>query len=187
MKAAAFIVFALFIDGVQAALSASLAVVAAFPGTIAGGAAGCLAGNYLLGDWGCTILGIAGSLFGTLLDGAAIVTEPVGIMIGFAISFCISATFGAALVALLIFNGFYYPKWMLPTGIAELIPGFDLIPTWTAMVILCIWQKKREESAAAGSAVTTTAAIASPSAVSVVQATRSLDGIKAPGVQTNAA
>jgi hypothetical protein len=147
MKGAALIVFALFIDGVQAAISASLVVVAAFPGTIAGSAAGCWAGSKILGDVGCAVGGFVLGLLGSIpvINGAlAVVSEPIGLMLGFAIGVCISCTFGAALVLLLLFNGTFYPKYLAPGGIVELIPGFEVLPSWTAMTVACVLQKNKD-------------------------------------------
>lgn len=187
MKAAAFIVLALLVDGIPAALSAAFAVIAAFPGTVAGGVAGCLAGNFIGGEIGCAILGFVGGLFGTALDGLAVVTEPVGIILGFVVTFCFSATLGVGLFTLLVLNGLYYPKFMLPSAIAELIPGFNLLPGWTAMVILCLIQKSKEEGGLVGSVASVAGAVTNPSVNSVASAARTVDGIRAPEPQTNAA
>jgi hypothetical protein len=187
MKAAAFIMLALFIDGIQAAVSASLALIAAFPGTVGGAAAGCAVGNGFFGSWGCTIGGFIFGLLGTSLDVLAPVTEPIGLAIGFAVSICLSMTFGAGLIMLLLLNGMYYPKFLLPGGIAELIPGFDLIPSWTAMTILCVLQKSKEESGLLGGVASVAAAAASPTPASISNAVRTVDGIRGPEAQTHAA
>lgn len=187
MKAAALIMLALFIDGVQGAVSASLAIIAAFPGTVGGAAAGCAAGSAFLGSWACGVGGLVFGLLGSVLDVAAPITEPIGLVIGFAVSICLSMTLGAGLIMLLILSGMYYPKFMLPGGVAELIPGFDLIPSWTAMTILCVLQKNKEEGGLLGTAAGVATAVASPTPVSVTQAARRVDGIRASGAQTNAA
>ncbi len=187
MKSAALIMLALFIDGIQAAVSASLALIAAFPGTVGGAAAGCAAASATLGSWACGIGGLIFGLLGTTLDAAAVVTEPVGLMLGFAISICLSVTLGAGLIMLLILCNMFYPKYLLPGGVAELMPGFDLIPGWTAMTIMCVLQKVKDEkrggTVGAVAAVVTT----SPSPASLVQAARAVDGIRGPAPQTNAA
>ncbi len=187
MKAAALIMLALFVDGIQAAVSASLALVAAFPGTVGGAAAGCAAASATLGSWACGVGGVIFGLLGTTLDAAAVVTEPIGLMMGFAISICLSMTLGAGLIMFLILNGMYYPKIMLPGGVAELIPGFDLIPSWTAMTILCVLQKVKEEKAGSVVGAVASIATASPSPSSLIQTARAVDGIRGPAPQTNAA
>ncbi len=148
MKGIGFIVIALFIDGVQAAVSATLILIAAFPGTIGGAAAGCAAGNAVAGGVGCEIGGFLLGLLGSIPiinGGLALIAEPIGLVLGFAISICLSATLGFGLIMLLVFNGMFYPKYVYSGGIAELIPGFDLIPGWTAMTILSVIKKNKEE------------------------------------------
>lgn len=180
MKGAALIMFALFIDGIQAALSASLAVIAAFPGTLGGGTLGCLAGNYIAGNIGCFVLGLAGGLFGTALDAAAILTEPVGIALGFVLSICISCTFGFALVLLLGLNGMFYPKYLLPGAITEIIPGFSVLPTWFALTLACLAEKKKQEAKIllSRTASTTVTQASNPPQGSV--ANQPVDGIRSP-------
>lgn len=201
MKAAAFIVLALFTDGLQAALSASLAMVfdtaaitAPAVGTGLGAVAGCVLGGIggaIVGALGfgvgalpgaaagCALVGGAGAFGGSVTGAAAapiILTS--GIILGFVISICLSTTLGAALVTMLVLNGMYYPKFMLPSGIAELIPGFDLIPTWTAMVILCLVQKSKEEAKASGSMLAPVAALASASPSFVQSSVQTLNSVE---------
>ena len=152
MKGTAFIVLALFIDGVQAALSAAVLVMSAFPGTILGAAAGCLAGQSVAGGVGCQfgrfIFGLLGSspfVIG-LLD---VATVPIGAILGFVVSICISATLGLFLIALLGFNAMFYPKYILTGGIVELLPGFSILPSWTAMTVACVLQKNKDDQLAA--------------------------------------
>ena len=199
MKSASLIVFALFIDGVQAAVSASLAVIAAFPGTIGGGIAGCFIGNSIAGDWGCTILGVVGGFFGTFLDISAVVTEPIGIGLGFVVSICLSVTFGAGLIALLMFNGMAYWKIIFSGGMVELLPGFDILPSWTAMTVACVLQKNKEDKLAAQKIAAGLREVmqADLGANSTIQrggrevltpyGATQVDGIRAPSPQTNAA
>jgi hypothetical protein len=49
---------------------------------------------------------------------------------------------GAVISALL---GFHWA--LVPTFFAELIPGLDLAPTWTACVAYVVWQRRLEEKA----------------------------------------
>jgi hypothetical protein len=182
MKAAALIMLALLIDGIQAGMSAAIFILSAFPGTFGGAAAGCAAGNAVAGQVGCSIggflLGLVGSI--PLINGVlATVTMPVGVILGFAISVCLSLTLGAGLIMLLIIYGMFYPKYLMPGGISELIPGFDLIPGWTALTILCVLRKIRDEKTAqlktAASVV-----LVEPASENLEQAARAVDGIRAP-------
>jgi hypothetical protein len=147
MKGAALITLALLIDGMQAAFSAGVLILSAFPGTFGGAAAGCVAGNAVAGSIGCDIggflLGLVGSI--PLINGLlSTVTMPVGAILGFAISACLSLTFGAGLITLLIFTGMFYPKY-LSGGIAELIPGINCIPFWTALTISSVMRKSADD------------------------------------------
>ncbi len=140
MKGFLFIIFALFIDGLQAAVAWGLATIAAFPGT----ATGCAVGAAAAGKVGCLVLGLLGSL--PIINGTlATVTIPIGIMLGLAISFCISATFGVALITLLAMDGMFYPKYILGGSVTELVPGINSIPAWSAMTVLCLLKKKKAE------------------------------------------
>ena len=38
----------------------------------------------------------------------------------------------------------------LPTIFAEIIPGFDLFPTWTAAVLYVAWQRRQDSSPGTG-------------------------------------
>ncbi len=147
MKSVALIILALFIDGIQAGLSAAVFILTAFPGTIGGAAAGCAAGAAVAGDIGCSfggfLLGLLGSI--PLINGAlAVATMPVGVILGFAISICVSMTFGAGLVMLLILTGMFYPKY-LSGGITELIPGVNCMPFWTALTLASVIRKYGDE------------------------------------------
>lgn len=198
------VMVALFVDGVQAAMSAGVFVLSAFPGTFAGAAAGCAMGSAVGGSLGCDIggflLGIVGSI--PLINGVlATVTLPVGVILGFVISACLSMTIGAGLITLLMFSGMFYPKFLLPGGVAELIPGFNLIPTWTAITILSVLQKNKEK----GGVVGTVASVATGNKVTAVASVagarprtpppgRAMDGIQPaandnnlPGAQRYAA
>lgn len=188
MKSAALILLALFIDGIQAAITASLTLITAFPGTVGGATVGCLLGNNFFGGLGCSIGGFVLGLLGSVGDVLAPLTEPVGLMLAFAINFCLSATLGAGLVMFLIICGMYYPKYLLPGGISEIIPGLDIFPGWTALTILCVLRKiKDEKGGIAGAAAAIVTAAAAPSAESITQTARAVDGIRSPEAQINAA
>lgn len=148
MKGFFLIIFALFIDGITAAISLGIFVIAAFPGTVGGAAAGCVAGQQVAGSLGCqigaVILGFLGSL--PFINGAlAAMTVPVGVIFSFVISVALNATLGGGLIALLIFSGMFYPKYLLFGGV-EIIPGLNIFPWWTTVAILSVVRKnKREE------------------------------------------
>ena len=146
-KGLIFIPLGLFIDGLKAGLTVSLAAIAAFPGTIGGAAGGCAIGSYFLGKIGCWAGGILLGTLGSIpfVNGAiATVTEPIGIALSIAISFCLSATLGIFLVSLLAFNDMLYPKYLIFGG-GGFIPGLNLLPFWTTLAILCVLKKKSEE------------------------------------------
>jgi len=188
MKFAALILPALFIDGIQAAITASLTLITAFPGTVGGAAVGCLLGNNFFGSLGCSIGGFVLGLLGSVGDVLAPLTEPVGLMLAFAINLCLSATLGSGLIMLLIICGMYYPRYLLPGGISEIIPGLDIFPGWTALTILCVLRKiKDEKGGIAGAAAAMVTAAAAPSAESITQTARAVDGIRSPEAQINAA
>lgn len=137
--------FGLFIDGIQAALSAGILAISMFPGTFAGGALGCIAGQQIAGDVGCGIGGFILGIAGSAANVIGPVTAPIGVMIGFALSICVALTLGSGFITLLIFSGMFYPKYVLPGGIGELIPGVSLIPAWTAIAIFSAVQKNKDE------------------------------------------
>lgn len=146
MRGMAFILIALFIDGLQACVSLGLFFIAANAGTVAGGTGGCIAGHLAFGEIGCWVGGIALGAFGTFGNAAAApFLIPVGIALGFAVNFCLSATLGAGLVFLLWLNGMFYPQYVFGGGLAELLPGLDNLPAWTLMVALSLMRKNAEE------------------------------------------
>ncbi len=116
--------------------------------------------------------GIFGALSLVPFIGTAI--EPVGIMVGFVIGTCLSATVGAGVIALLIFNGMFYPKYLLPGGINELIPGLNILPTWTAITVASVLRKNKEERE---KQELSTAEVQPPP---VLEQPRSMDGIQPP-------
>lgn len=139
------ILVALFIDGTQAMLQAALFVVfTAIPATTVGAAGGAAACG--------TACAAVGGGVGAVLDlipfthaAATATLEPLGIAAGFALDICLSATLGAGLILLLAYNEMLYLKPVAFGGIAELLPGFSLLPGWTALTISCIIMKAREE------------------------------------------
>lgn len=120
----------------------------------------------------------------TLIPFAGAAGVPVGVGLGMAINLCLSATLGAGLIMLLMFNRMFYPKYILPGGISEIFPGFSILPTWTAITVLSILQKKKDEIAHAAMQ-----SVAQPTQQSKMNAQvaatpevpqRPVDGIQAP-------
>lgn len=147
----ALLLVALFIDGLQATISWSIAMIAAFPGTAAGGAAGCSVGNAIAGQIGCwfggTVLGILGTTGNALL---APFTIPVGMVLGIAINTTLSIVLGWGLLfTLLLFAGLKPYKRLAWSG-AEMIPGINNIPCWTMFAISCMWAEAKSKSRKAG-------------------------------------
>lgn len=138
------VLLALFIDGLQAAIAWGLSVVAAIPGTVGGGAAGCVVGERIAGTLGCWIGGLVFGILGTSLDPfLAPITIPIGIVVGFAINTTISIVFGAGLITVLLLAG-VKPKRKLALGFGELIPGINNMPFWTALTIASLWADARK-------------------------------------------
>ncbi|HVV38790.1 MAG TPA: hypothetical protein VHD31_00495 [Candidatus Paceibacterota bacterium] len=138
-KGVLFILLGLLIDGFQAFMSVALFAVGALPGPIGG----CFVGTQIAGDIGCKVLGAIGGL--PFVNGIlAVATLPISMGMGIALGFCISATLGVFLIALMGFNGILYPKYLIWGG-GELIPGLNIIPFWTTLTILCVLKKNAEE------------------------------------------
>jgi hypothetical protein len=49
------------------------------------------------------------------------------------------------MVATCFLLGFHWA--LLPSLFVELVPGLDLLPTWTACVAFVVWQRKKEQAA----------------------------------------
>lgn len=158
MRGMGLIVFALFLDGFQAAITLSLSGM-----------------FFALG----------------LIPFIGVVVGPIGIVLGFVISTCLSLVAGAALVTLLLLNGMFYPRFLLPGGITELIPGLNLLPTWTTVAILSVIQKNKEEGGKVGTAAGIATAIAKPSVQNVAKIAPTprmpsrVDGIQPPQAANN--
>ncbi len=106
-------------------------------------------------------MGFAG--FG-LIPVAGVVVGPLGIVIGFAISTCLSLTFGLLVVFLLVYYDMFYPGITAWAFVGESVPGFSMLPSWTALVVASYSQKlkaEKMEGASEYAALTgTTAALA---------------------------
>ncbi len=152
LKLTPLLLLALAIDGFQFFVSLALSVIAALPGTTLGAAGGAAAGSYICQGWGSVIIsgcaatgGLVLGVFGTWFDGAAVITEPIGIAVGFAISICISFTLGSILVLFLQLIGVLDKKAALMAYMGETLPGFSMLPAWTALVIRCGMKEVRGE------------------------------------------
>jgi hypothetical protein len=174
MKGIFLLAFAIFIDGLQAGISFSIAVIAAFPGTTGG----CAIGGYFGGKIGCFVLGVLGSI--PLINGLlATATVPLGLMLGFVINLCISLTMGVGLIFALFFAFGRPSGWVWGVSIADLIPGVNNLPFWTLMVIRAWWVHASQEGklgmvgAAATVALSTTRGI-----MNVKEATMDLPKVK---------
>ena len=51
---------------------------------------------------------------------------------------------GVVMVATTMLLGFHWV--LLPTLFVEVIPGLDLLPTWTACVAYVLWRRKKEQT-----------------------------------------
>ncbi len=115
------ILFALFIDGLQAGVSLSLAGIGS----------------------SVALIPIVGWVVGA-------VTGPVGIFMGFVINASLSFSLGAALILLLILNGSFYPVYIATAFFGEAVPGINNLPLWTTIAILSVLKKKSTEGGALG-------------------------------------
>lgn len=113
-KGALLLVFALFIDGLQAMLFLAITGILS----------------------GVSLIPVVGVFIGTAAG-------PVGMLFGAVISMCISITMGGGLITALAFNGMFYPGKIIP-AFAELIPGINSGPVWTFVVLRCMWAHARE-------------------------------------------
>ena len=147
-----FILIALFIDGLQAAISWGIAVIAAFPGP----AVGCVVGNAVLGQIGCWAGGLVLGLlsltpFGLAANTAvAFYTVPVGIAIGFAVNMCLSIVLGWAFLVPLMYVFGLKPQKRLWWSGAEMIPGINNVPCWTFFTFSCMWAQATTKKARKG-------------------------------------
>ncbi|HEV8666377.1 MAG TPA: hypothetical protein VN665_00830 [Candidatus Paceibacterota bacterium] len=165
------ITFAVCIDLIQLALGwitfaigVGLQALTPFGGALAGAAAGGYAcfstsGGIIQGIADASKCVAAGGALGALASTFGI---PFGSMLGLMLDICISLTLGSGLIFLLAISGMFYPKYVWTGGIFEMMPGFDILPGWTVMVILCLLQKKKEEELLIGKASTNLATMVAP-------------------------
>lgn len=168
MRGGPLIVFALFLDGLQAVITLGLTMTFAAAGMfvpigggIVGAVLGCVGGAVVGGAGGAIAAGIGavpGAIAGCFIGGgggaaaggaigsaAGVALFPMGTLIGFGVDVCLSAAMGAGLIVFLSMNKMFYPKYFLPGGISELTPGISLLPTWTLITAMSLWKKAKEE------------------------------------------
>jgi hypothetical protein len=169
IKAAFFITFALFIDLIQALVSfgifitfAGVSVAATPAGTILGGLGGCILGA-LVGAVvgaipgavaGCVVGGGGGATGGAVVGGAVATIAPAtGMALAFVFNLAIGLVLGGLLISLMFFGKILYPRYLTIT-FAEVIPGINCLPAWTAFVISSLiaerMQKKKQTLKEAG-------------------------------------
>ena len=85
---------------------------------------------------------------------------PVGIVVGFVISVTLSLTFGWLVILLLGSQGMLYPKNAAMAFIGEGVPGFNLLPVWTGLVIFSYIRHVGETSSGGVAALATAASLA---------------------------
>lgn len=159
VRNALLILFALIIDILQATLSAGLFMIGAFPGTAAGAAGGCIIGTYVNSTVGCAFVGVVAGAAGSILNTFSVGTLPYAVGLGFIVNFCLDISLGTLLVMFLMSQKMYYPRYGIGGFVAELIPGLNDLPAWTAMVILSIIRKQAEQKKLKGNAGSTFAAM----------------------------
>lgn len=157
VKGLPLLVFALFIDALQAALAwsafalgAGLQALTPAGGAVGGAAAGgalCWseASGVVSGVVEAAKCAAGGGIVGSL---ASLFGVPLGVALGFALEICISLTFGFGLIVLLYMSGLYSNTRMASAGFVEIIPALNSLPAWTLMVVLCLLKKYTEEKAA---------------------------------------
>ena len=149
------VLIALLLDGFQILIGFAFTILGATAGTAAGLAAGVAACSWTGSDAvvaGCaTVLGAAGTTLNLI---AAPVAGPVAALIGLVIGTIASLTIGTAIVFWLAMKGMFYPRYVIPAYVGEVVPGFELIPAWTFLVLRSIFRKKAEEKKNISSGVT---------------------------------
>jgi len=88
------------------------------------------------------------------------IATPVGIILGFVISVTLSLTLGGIVVFLLKWQGMLYPGIAAMAFIGEGLPGFNLLPSWTALVVASYVRHMGETSSGGVAALATAASLA---------------------------
>ncbi len=141
------IMFAVLIDFLQATLSAGVAAIAAFAGTLGGAAAGCYVANQVISsETSCAAGAAIGAFFGTVANPiASTVALPLGIALGIALTLCISFTFGTIFYLWLWSTKLWYPGQIWLPALLKTIPILSDLPAFTFTAVRCVIQKNLEE------------------------------------------
>lgn len=161
LKSGALLVFAVLIDLMQAGISAGFLLLGTMLGTTGGAVGGAIFGQNVcswagetVASWCMGVGAAAGGFFGSAANvPLAAVGVPLGIGLGFAASVCISFTFGLLLIIFLWRSGMFYPSYVLTVFVGEAIPGIDIVPGWTLLVIRSIMTKSAKEKKGVGGMV----------------------------------
>ncbi len=129
-------------------------VVLQFVTPIGGGIGGAAAGAALCYQnapgiwaalWAAGKCGVAGALAGAGLSAFAI-------PIGAAVDVALSITIGGGIIALLAFEGMFYPQIIIKGFLGEVTPFINFLPFWSWMVWKCMREKSKEDGMRAGTA-----------------------------------
>lgn len=136
MRGILLIGFALFIDALQAGFGFAFAALQAV--TPVGGGIGAAGACYALGagvidSLKCLVVGAGASAF--------------AVPIGAAVDVTISVTLGGALIAALIFTGYFSLGAVTGGSIFEFMPLVDIAPGWTLMAWRCVHNKNVQDRA----------------------------------------
>ena len=93
--------------------------------------------------WAAGQCGVAGALAGAGLSAFAI-------PIGAAVDVALSITIGGGIIALLAFEGMFYPQIIIKGFLGEVTPFMNFLPFWSWMVWKCMREKKKEDGMRAG-------------------------------------
>lgn len=143
--------FALFIDGLQAALSMAFV-----------GLATPVAGALQLIPGVGTLAGAAVGVF--------------GIVMGFAVNLALSASMGVGLVFAMAFCGLFTLR-IFPAFIGEIVPGFSNLPVWTGVVVWALFKKYKDDKKGLLAGVATLAKEPKTQEIVVAQKQSSLSGV----------
>lgn len=95
--------------------------------------------------WAVFITGLA-----DLISLALLPIPGLGIILAFAITFCINATMGMGLLIALISNGMFHPKFGPAGLVLGMTPPFNVLPIWIGLVIAGIVHDMSNEKGALG-------------------------------------
>ncbi len=146
MKGIVIIGIGFLFDAIPFLIGLVIFIIFAFPGSLAGALAGCVAGGSYFGEAGCkagaAILGFLGTLANTEI---ALVTAPLGTILAIVVIDILNIVLGILMFTLLAFNGmFHLPYFFM--GAIKIIPGFNIFPWWAT---IAYWSVKRKEKGGA--------------------------------------